>query len=296
MLRKVLKYDIKSVWRYWWIAAVIFVAATLICSVGLRAYIEYMDWYGRLPFEHSVTYDLITIFSSMSLFVVVIGEYLLMAGFALMPSLLTAIRYYKNFFSDNGYLTFTLPVKRSTHLMSKIINGMLWNAVTVMLTFVGVGIMLLIIPPTYGDGLINPVVYRDFFEGLGIIFKESPIWFIVYCFIGIITFVVVTFFSAVIIPLCITIGSTIAKKHKILASIGIYYGFSFITSIGSEIMYFMTILMTTGLSTMVYGATSDQMLTLIAAFILLLTAMGATMGIIAYNINLNIIERKLNLA
>ena len=106
----------------------------------------------------------------------------------------------------------------------------------------------------------------------------------------------VTFFSAVIIPLCITIGSTIAKKHKILASIGIYYGFSFITSIGSEIMYFMTILMTTGLSTMVYGATSDQMLTLIAAFILLLTAMGATMGIIAYNINLNIIERKLNLA
>jgi hypothetical protein len=54
--------------------------------------------------------------------------------------------------------------------------------------------------------------------------------------------------------------------------------------------------MTTGLSTMVYGATSDQMLTLIAAFILLLTAMGATMGIIAYNINLNIIERKLNLA
>ena len=104
------------------------------------------------------------------------------------------------------------------------------------------------------------------------------------------------FYSSVIIPLCITIGSTVAKKHKVLASIGVYFGLSFVISMGSEIMYFISILMTSGLTSIIMWASANEISTVVAAFGILASAMISTVGIIAYNINLNIIERKLNLA
>ena len=47
-------------------------------------------------------------------------------GISFATSLLTAIRFYKNLFSDEGYLTLTLPVTRGQHLFSKTIVGTAW--------------------------------------------------------------------------------------------------------------------------------------------------------------------------
>lgn len=51
------------------------------------------------------------------------------------------IRFYKNLMSDEGYLMFTLPVKSSQLISSKLIVSFLWNIVSIIV----VGISLLII-------------------------------------------------------------------------------------------------------------------------------------------------------
>lgn len=42
-------------------------------------------------------------------------------------SVFAVIRFYNTMVGDRGYLTFTLPVKTSTHIWSKLIGGMLWQ-------------------------------------------------------------------------------------------------------------------------------------------------------------------------
>lgn len=43
--------------------------------------------------------------------------------------LLAGIRFYKNMFTDEGYLTKTLPVSNGAHLLSKTITGSLWAGI-----------------------------------------------------------------------------------------------------------------------------------------------------------------------
>ena len=50
-------------------------------------------------------------------------------------------RYYKNFFSDEGYLTFTLPVKTGHLLGSKVISAVLWMLFVLLCTIIGVAII-----------------------------------------------------------------------------------------------------------------------------------------------------------
>ena len=107
MLKKLLKYDLKSVFKYWWIAA--------IASLGLSAAggfcISVMMAEKDVPALIAVLIVLTLLFS-------IIG----IVAFSILSYILLYVRFYKNFFTDEGYLTFTLPVKRSQLLNSKLIT------------------------------------------------------------------------------------------------------------------------------------------------------------------------------
>lgn len=49
--------------------------------------------------------------------------------------LLTGIRFYKNMFTDEGYLTKTLPVTNGTHLLSKTIAGSIWAIINILFIY-----------------------------------------------------------------------------------------------------------------------------------------------------------------
>ena len=46
---------------------------------------------------------------------------------AFTTAIIIAVRFYKNTYSDEGYLTHTLPVKRGTLLLAKVIAGTIWR-------------------------------------------------------------------------------------------------------------------------------------------------------------------------
>ena len=207
------------------------------------------------------------------------------AAFSLLTAILIFIRYFKNFFTDEGYLTFTLPVKRSQLLMSKIISGCAIYGATLLL----IGVEFLITINCYDDNNIFGSLVQLFAKA----YKESGVYFIVDGILFLLLAIMAVVINILFIYLCITIGATIARRGKVIVGIGIYYGAS------STITFILQILMIFGtgsLSSWFSGIPeqlSDITLVLVLAEVVLI------LGIVLMAIYLflyYLLDKKLNLS
>lgn len=151
---------------------------------------------------------------------------------------LVARNIYKNFYSSEGYLTFTLPVSVDQHLQAKTISGLVWlliNMCIIVLT-----VVLLIVFGTATEGLISVEVmdsigqaFHEFFTPMGILFLIEVILVTVLSSIMSITQII---FS-------VTLGGAAARTHKVLAGIGIYLASGAIVSTLMSIFLFIAQMM-----------------------------------------------------
>ena len=61
-----------------------------------------------------------------------------LAALSLCVTLCTVIRFYKNFFTDEGYLMFTLPVKTSDLILSKTLVAVIWRLISFLFIILSV--------------------------------------------------------------------------------------------------------------------------------------------------------------
>lgn len=106
MLGKLIKYDLKSLNRF-----LVMIHALLLLTALLVRYFLTGQIHSSTP-QNSLLLAL-----SITLYVLI----LIAVSFA--TAIIITIRFYKNLFSDEGYLTHTLPVTRGQHLLSKTIAG-----------------------------------------------------------------------------------------------------------------------------------------------------------------------------
>lgn len=111
MLGKILKYDLKSMAR----SLLPLYAALIIMAAMLRL----LDLLADKITLVGIIYSFM-----MVLFVV------LMIGALFYTFFIAIKRYYKNLFSDEGYLTHTLPVSNNSLLISKIISSFIYLIIT----------------------------------------------------------------------------------------------------------------------------------------------------------------------
>ena len=121
MLKKLLKYDIRAVAGLWWIGAVVSVGASILGAILMRFSIAVSD--SNTP---SV---ILKMFATLALIVGIFCVIAVAVSYV-FTMILVFVRFYRHFFTDEGYLTFTLPVKRSTLLLSKSINAVIWCFMT----------------------------------------------------------------------------------------------------------------------------------------------------------------------
>ena len=107
MLTKLIKYDLKSLSRVLIPANILL----LIYSFLARCVIT-SELYNDLP------YFVIGLGITTYIILLVLINYITL--FAVL------YRFYKNLFTDEGYLTLTLPVTPSQHLLAKTISGTFW--------------------------------------------------------------------------------------------------------------------------------------------------------------------------
>ncbi len=172
---------------------------------------------------------------------IIFGSSTVMYGIAIVLCLVMCFvsaitRYYKNLFTAEGYLTMTLPVTENQHLFVKWITAFLTVVISFVIIMISACIMLL------GEPLVEvfkaiTYLFKDFYEMSAIHTVSITIEVIVGIFLAIL-YVLMLFYT------CITIGQ-LAKKNRILASFGVYFGYYVLTQIFGTIV--LVLMMTTNL-------------------------------------------------
>ena len=226
MFTKLLKHDSKAILKHWWLGAA---ACLILALVGGFSY--------RISLVEYTKYEMVVGIAEVIHVLTVMGLFL----FPLFTSILIIIRYYKHFFTDEGYLTFTLPVKKNTLLNSKIATAVLFTLGSNLVRFVSLFIILLIgNPKAIGteDFLmeLSPLSYviSSAFFGYGSLSeftKDAGPYAVVCCVLAVLILFVSIVVEILFIYGCITLAASLVKKHKVLMAIGIYYGTTSILSV-----------------------------------------------------------------
>lgn len=274
MLRKLLKYDLRAIFRIWWIVALI-----SVCTAVLGGFAQDIVYNDDVPRVINVIASIIVFFS-----------YFCMMGLAVLTQVLLFIRFYRNFFTDEGYLTFTLPVKREILLNSKVLAGFIAMAAAAAMCALNFSIIFAI--PKYE-------VFRsgEFFSGIEEGLREIPNHLVgPLIVIGIETLVIaalVLLLSVLFLYCCITFGSMLVKKGKLFASIGMYYG------IGSAIistMQLILILSVSSLSVWMEPISEWQAPTIVTLILLGVILFLAALCALLYAFTHWMLGKKLNLS
>lgn len=288
MFSKLMKYDMRYGMRIWAIISAVLGIATIVFSPIMRFCAEYME---------RDNYSVFPIYSTIMFFAAFISIVIFsLSQYGLYIPLY--LRFYKHLYTDEGYLTFTLPVKRSSILLSKTLSTFILGTMYAIVIIVCAAFMALVIPPAEAGEIFNLSIYK----GISELFKDAQEsgyigWIILYIVEYILLLFAACFFNQVLIQVCVTMGSIIAKKYKLLASIGVYFGVNLILSFIARIITLCAQISVTGMGLdFLKNFTVTQGLTSIAIIFLGIISAVVAMGFAIYFTTLNLLERKLNLA
>ena len=208
MLGKLIKYDFKSVFKP---LLIIHGFVIIIALIGRLLLLPIV--YSSLP---PLTIYLLFYLVMILFFLSIIGSYY--ATF-----IIVANRFYKNLFSNESYLSRTLPVTSSMQLLSKTIVGSIWTIINLIMILGGF-IIVFFIPPVIDQ--LPP--FQDILSVLGYVTTKS---FVFDIFIFLLTMLLVCIYNIVLIYLAVTLGQLISNVHKVLASIAMYFALSTVSSI-----------------------------------------------------------------
>lgn len=157
-------------------------------------------------------------------------------------------RFYKSRFTDEGYLTFTLPVNTHQNLLASLVNTAV-GMVLMTLVICACGVLWLAIAfagvedfyPTVWEHF--PELWDEFWNLAQTHAGEIP-WDVVAR--GMLCALTGAINSLVMLMLAVTVGSLIAKKHKILAAVGVFYGIHVLISIATAFLMSATVALSGG--------------------------------------------------
>ncbi|WP_075719080.1 hypothetical protein [Roseburia sp. 499] len=219
----------------------------------------------------------------------------------LVSTIYLLVRFYKNLFTAEGYLMFTLPVTPLQLLNAKLIVASLWAIFNTLLTMGSIfalsfssgyyaavhenstdkGAFLSGFISALSNGAQDTASFQD-------IFGYTPVVLIFLCFI---LFLVSSFFSLTMGYLAITLGQLV-EKCRVACSIVFYIALYIGTQITSSIILIVINLRNiTGTATDSLSTTRSIYSTIFPASIIL----NLVLGILFYIITLILMRKKVNL-
>jgi hypothetical protein len=206
---------------------------------------------------------------------------LILIAVAVAVTIYLVVRFYRNIFTDEGYLMNTLPVKSYELILSKLFVAFIWCIINAICTIVSIFFLCLSQSSLDDIAKIYSAITNEFFVEAGISMWTFVPYLLIGCILSAI-YMFAMFYAA------IAIGQTF-KNHKVLFSLGAYVVLYFLAQIISTIALipfgFVTVFST---DTINFQNTFSPMMWLsyLASFALL---------IIYFVITNYIINKKLNL-
>ena len=214
MLGRLIKYDLKSSGKLFILLHGIFL---IFCILMRFIYMDRLDLLAPVD-EKMLVVSLLLFFTIFTVFVSALMFYTLMQ---------IAFRYYRNLFSKEGYLSWTLPVSGIQHLWAKIISGCIFMAADTLI--VAAGILILATGKNIRDAysLIADEITRQ----LGMTLGDFGLILLILCLASCICNVVMIYF-------CINIGQ-LFPGHRVLCAVAAYIITSTVIQTGSLIILFI---------------------------------------------------------
>lgn len=219
------------------------------------------------------------------IWVLIGGAALAIIAYVIGSQLILLIRFYKNKFTDEGYLTFTLPVTSHQILLSSLLNFLIWTLIT---TAVAAGTVLMALS-------VGTVFNRELWDS-GILYLLRQMYTVEngvsYGILSVVSIVISGVSGVMVMVTAITLGAVVAKKHKVLAAFGFYYaikmGISILSS-GISIASLVFMLHNAGFGT------DGQILAQMNFITVCEMALNLAIMIAGYFVSNWLIKRKLNL-
>lgn len=269
MLGKLIKYDLKALNRFMFIIHAFLLAAAILGRIFLT---------GRLDFR-SQELNLTLLLTSYMLYLLVI------VAASLGTYMVIAVRFYKSIFSDEGYLTNTLPVTRSSILLSKMISGGLWTVLDVCL--IALSTYILLSTTFLKEMLITH--QTDIIQELNF----SNITELTHCIYIIVFIFIISALSALPIIYASIILGQLFENHKILGSVVVYFALTTLISLLSTILMGVTGLLK---DAMTMANTSINFREYLMQLFTICTILTVSFAVVSYIVSHIVFNKKLNLS
>lgn len=271
MLGKLIKYDLRAT-KFMWLIYAIAIGFAALMTV-FAAFADFNNYWVMLI-----------------LLMLLLPIYVVIVGVLLAPQIFIAVRFYKHMISDQAYLTFTLPVPRYYHIISKAITYAIWQTISVFTLILSFAMVFL------GVGVANPELFDGFTEGMfmfDMTIEQLTPYMPAIIIVMIIYYFVSLFTSPMFIFASFSWGQAMIKKHRIL---GAFLSYLIISSITGFVMGAVSII------TELVAFFNAGQLSTIGGYMQYMTTTYAiiglielALGIVAYIITNYCMTKKLNL-
>lgn len=225
MLGKLIKHEFKNTWM----AMVLIYVITIFLGIS-----------GAIFFRILNSYEILTeswrAFLNMAGF---LGAVAALSALNMIVIIFLVVHYYKNLYSSQGYLSFTLPATATEVVSSRIIVSCIWMLLFYVSVFISItsAIFLMMQLPQLSD-LCNSI--KEFFDELA---RSSSLGsFIGFIALLIFSTILSTFANLMQYFFCISIGQ-LWQKNKILGAVLCYLGTSIVLGIIMGFLNFVNLLL-----------------------------------------------------
>lgn len=274
MLGKLLKHEWKAVWKIPVLLVGILMVTAMMAGMTFHLPIWNSDWVG-LP---------------LSGVMLIVTFYVAMIAVSLGITIYFAVRYYKNMFTDEGYLTNTLPVSAHQLLLSKVITMTAWN----LISTIAIGVSLAVFGGIVMLAFMEPGFGRDFGDAVREL-METDIWDSPYMqeFNGFCASLIALFFTSAFSGTMVMIGSItlgqMLRKHRILGAVGAYFAIQAIMQVISTVILFPYMLSTFD------NAQAETPFPLLTTMYLIISIISVLIGVGLYFLSEYLIRKQLEL-
>lgn len=208
MVKKLYKHEFIA-----WLRMITIIWAATVAIAGIHRLIQLFE-------ADTVYYGIV---NGSAIFVYVVAVLACMAS----PVIFGVTRFYRNFFTGEGYLTFTLPLTQGNHLWVKISTAVCFSVASALVCLLS--LMLI----TAGE------VFSEILKAVGYLIKQIPEdisnHLALYILEYLLLLLVALFGSHLLYDTCICIGQ-LFRKNRILAAVGVYFGFYLISQVLSTVL------------------------------------------------------------
>lgn len=234
MLGKLIKHEWKSVYKMGSLMLLAMLVVTVIGCIVLR-----MPWIADLFADESTLGEVQSVVLVMTLFVSFMLYLFLVMGVTYGIMIYLGVNFFKSMYTDQGYLTNTLPVTPNQLLISKTLVAGIWYLLIEIAVFLSVFALIF----AFAAGMIGSIGGYDMAEFWGMFWEEMSMIFgtefggtmVHFMVFAVLTVVISPFSTMIMLFGALTIGQ-LSSKHKALMGLLTYFGLGIVTTIIVSIM------------------------------------------------------------